>query len=372
MKTSQDFTPRWACSPGATIRDLMETKQVSAGDLARTLGLDASEFDHLIHGAFPIASGIAQGLSSTIGGSVSFWLRREERFRESEALLEADRWVQTLPLKSMKNLGWLEVPRDWRSRIDTCLDYFGVQDLNAWRGAYYDRLQAVHFRTSETYANQAPAVASWLRAGEIEHQRFTGPKFDAKALSSSVPRIRALTRIADPEVFIARLKELMEPSGVSFVLVPTPDGCAASGASRLLADGSALIQLSGRFLSDDQFWFSAFHEIGHLLLHQDSPLHVDGDPTSFKSDKIEAEANTFAADALWPLDERIGLASGKRPTRRDVVRIASNVGISPGIIVGQLQATGALSFAEFNDLKRRYTRRGSRITLQARKSRRVI
>ena len=40
-----------------------------------------------------------------------------------------------------------------------------------------------------------------------------------------------------------------------------------SGATRWLTPEKALIQLSLRHKSDDQLWFTFFHETGHVLLH---------------------------------------------------------------------------------------------------------
>ena len=39
----------------------------------------------------------------------------------------------------------------------------------------------------------------------------------------------------------------------------------------------------------------------------------------------------------------------------DFVRFARRIGISPGIVVGQLQHMGKLNYRQMNGLKRRYT-----------------
>ncbi|WP_223995419.1 ImmA/IrrE family metallo-endopeptidase [Arthrobacter sp. NicSoilB11] len=363
MTATEEFVPRWASSPGDTISDLLTTKEISSEDVAKACGLDMEEFDNLLRGSRPVTKSIAHSLSTCLGGSVPFWLRREERFREMQATVEADHWAQSLPLSSMKKLAWLEVPKDWRDRIDACLNFFGTDSLDAWRNAYAVQLQGVRFRTSSTFPNQVPAVSAWLRAGELAHKGFEGAKFDARAFSDALPKIRELTRMADPEEFLPRLNSIARECGVSCVIVPAPEGCAASGASRILADGSALIQLSGRYLADDQFWFSFFHEAGHLLLHQDENIHVDGDPAAFESSEAESQANTFSADVLWPIESRPP-SMDRKPTRRAIFKMASEAGTSPGIIVGQLQNTGILEHHECNYMKRRYVRAGATLRLK--------
>jgi Zn-dependent peptidase ImmA (M78 family) len=112
-----------------------------------------------------------------------------------------------------------------------------------------------------------------------------------------------------------------------------------------------MIVLSFRYLSDDQFWFSFFHEIGHLLLHGDKSTFVDGDAADLT--EREREANGFSAGVLIPQprqDELMNL----RSRAREVIRFAVSVGVSPGIVVGQMQHRQIIGPQQFNGLKRRY------------------
>ena len=53
-------------------------------------------------------------------------------------------------------------------------------------------------------------------------------------------------------------------AGVVVLLIPELKGPHLSGAVRWLGN-KAVIQLSLRHRKDDQFWFTFFHEAGHLL-----------------------------------------------------------------------------------------------------------
>lgn len=59
-----------------------------------------------------------------------------------------------------------------------------------------------------------------------------------------------------------------------------------------------MVILSFRYLSDDHFWFTFFHEIGHLLLHKEDLTFIDGAESS--SNKMEKEANEFSERVLIP------------------------------------------------------------------------
>jgi Zn-dependent peptidase ImmA (M78 family) len=117
--------------------------------------------------------------------------------------------------------------------------------------------------------------------------------------------------------------------------------------------------LSFRYLSEDHFWFTFFHEAAHVVLHGTDHISVDGaDPSPLGASVFEDEADIFAQDTLVPADLRDEMLNAI-PTRPHARRIARKAGVTPGIIVGQLQKSGTLQPHQFNDLKRRYKWEGS-------------
>ncbi len=160
-----------------------------------------------------------------------------------------------------------------------------------------------------------------------------------------------LTRKRDPKLFIPELKRRCAECGVAVVIVRAPTGCRASGATRFLSRDKALLLLSFRYLSDDHFWFTFFHEAGHLLLHGKSALFLEG--PNMLSTKEEEEASGFAARTLIPSEFRPGLLD-LGVDGRQVIRFARLVGVSPGVVVGQLQYLRRLSPRQLNNLKTRF------------------
>ena len=123
-----------------------------------------------------------------------------------------------------------------------------------------------------------------------------------------------------------------------------------SGATRWLSPDKALIQLSLRYKSDDQLWFSFFHEVGHLLLHGKKEVFIEGNGLDVEK---EAEANRYAADSLIPLGKLRALLAVGRPSLAQVEAFAAEISIAPGIVVGRLQKEGVYDHKIGNGLKRR-------------------
>jgi Zn-dependent peptidase ImmA (M78 family) len=125
-----------------------------------------------------------------------------------------------------------------------------------------------------------------------------------------------------------------------------------SGATRWLSPTKALIQLSLRYKSDDQLWFSFFHEAGHVLLHGKRAVFIE-DGKSPK-DAREKEADAFAAETLIPSDAYAKVQASLPVSAERMRTLAAEIGVAPGIIVGRLQHDGWLPFDQFSHLKRRF------------------
>jgi plasmid maintenance system antidote protein VapI len=81
------FEPDWASPPGETIEELLESREATTDDLARRLNLTRDQMNDLMKGTLPLTERIATDLCSVLGGSVQFWINRENQYRQDLARL---------------------------------------------------------------------------------------------------------------------------------------------------------------------------------------------------------------------------------------------------------------------------------------------
>lgn len=353
MTDTETFEPNWASPPGETIAAIMQRKGLDALALADLVGEKVELLESVLAGHARITRGLATALSESVGGTAEFWISREHHYRDDltrrRLMVEAtDReWAEEFPTKELTSLGWM--PSASGDRLRALLQYFGVETIPAWRQRYSGLSAAVSFRTSPVFGSHLGAVLAWLRKGQIEAAQQSVGGLDRNKLRSLLPAMRALTRLKAPVDFVPQLTALCNSAGVALVIAPSPKGCRASGATWVEANGQAICLLSYRYLTDDQFWFTFFHEIGHLIIHKDRSLHLeDGDDVR---EDDETEANKFAEDTLIPPADRAVLLSEEK-SHKNIIRVAQRLGISPGIVVGQLQHGGHLPRTWLNKLKR--------------------
>jgi HTH-type transcriptional regulator / antitoxin HigA len=278
------FQPDWHSKPGDTMLTLMERYELSAEALARKLGYSDAVIRGLLAGTVVIDADIAAALSKHVGGTVKFWRTRQEKYegallRAAQALPResADEWIKKFPRSDMAKYGWIETPRARDELVKTYLTYFGVSTPAEWEDRYADFLKVTAFRTSKTLQSKVGPLSAWLRQGEIQAAQIHCGFWNPKALKSRLADLRALTKTKNTKYFMPRMRQICAEVGAAVVFVRAPSGCTASGATRFVSPKKAMIILSFRFLSDDHFWFTFFHEIGHLLLHKETLTFIDGE-----------------------------------------------------------------------------------------------
>ena len=352
------FSPDWAIPPGRTISRLMARKGLSVDELAAELDLPEPSLRSLIDGDFLIDDQLAIHLSSALGSSSSFWLNRERLYREDVNRLRSvgslvldETWARMFPVADMRRFGWLPADTSRTTVLENLCRFFDIETSEAWAKKYQSTVAVAAFRSSPTYQSNPAAVAAWLRWAEIQSGMIDCKAWDAERLLHLLPEMRKLTLRNHPRRFVEALRQLCAEAGIALVIAPAPKGCRASGATRFLSEDKALIVLSLRYRSDDHFWFTFFHEVGHLLLHGKDALFLEDD--SEVGGDEEVEANAFAERTLIPEDSQSELFSLRLRTD-SILRFSVRIGTSSGVVVGQLQHAGLLQRSQMNHLKRRY------------------
>lgn len=344
-----NFQPNWVSKPGDTIIDILNDRKLSVSAFAQTIRYKKQDVEEIISGKKEINQEVATLLESCLGSSASFWLNREFQYRSNLARIEEEKsWLKELPVKDMVDRGWIGKTNNL---LQACLDFFGVPNIKAWSEKYSGISLQYSFRTSTSFNSETGSLAAWLRMGELKGNSQTCDKWDTDSFINALEKVKRLTRKREPKDFLPTLIKICASCGVSVVILRAPTGCKASGATKFLNKDKALLLLSFRHLSDDQFWFTFFHEAGHLILHKHRDTFIEG--IKDVTNEEEREANLFAGHFLIPraLEHRLSkLTSNKR----DIIGFAQEAGISPGILVGQLQHRGYFKPGYSNSYKRRY------------------
>lgn len=343
-------------SPGETIREVLGERGVSQKDFAVLLGRSEKFVSQLIGGKAPLRPQTAVDLERVLGVPASFWSSSEALYREWLAkedetswLEEQASWLKRFPLKEMILNGW--VPRRERTvdQMRELLSFFGVASPEGWQ-RYWSAQADAAFRRSAAFDFDLGTLSAWLRQGERRAAEVDCQPFSPQAFRAALVSARSLTREA-PDVFVPTLTAQCAGAGVAVAFVKELPRIRCSAATRWLGSEKALIQLCLRYKTDDQLWFSFFHEAGHVLAQTRSEVFIECDGGTADE---EEKANTFAADWLIPGRAYERLLEMQPLSLGDVEVFADEVGVSPGIVIGRLQHDRHLPWkTTLNGLKRR-------------------
>lgn len=357
--------------PGDYLAEVLAEYALSQAELARRMDRPAQAINEIIQGQKAITHETALQLEQVLGVPAVIWLGLENEYQltkarlaEATSLAEETGLLVEIPYAAMAKLAWVPNVRQPRERVRNLCRFFGVSRLTALPGVH---AYACAFRRADAPASQY-ALAAWLRQGEIEARRIeTGP-FDKAKLRANLPAIRTLTR-EDPKQYLSQLTVLLASCGVALVILPHLPKTHAHGAVFWLGD-RAVLQLSIRGSYADIFWFSLFHELGHLLLHGKRTI-VEGivegatkaqavgqtggqgeDNDGYR--RMERDADTFAQNALIPPNDYGQLLRHGTLTAEHLTAFAAQQGIAVGIVVGRLQREKYITYQQHHALRKRY------------------
>jgi len=354
-----EYNPNSVSPPGGTIRDILDERGISQAELAERMGRSEKFVSNLVHGEAPLTQETALQLERVLNVPAHFWNSREQQYREALAREEEETDLQSfvewmdecIPVGDMVECGWIPKRDRETDQVREVLDFFGVTSPQEWESIWLNPETKAAFRKTLAFASEPGGVAAWLRYGERVAQDLGCSPYDEETFKEALREIRTLS-LELPDGFDRTMREKCRRAGVALVFTPQVEGAKISGATRWLKKDKALVQMSLRYKTDDQFWFTFFHEAAHVLLHGKRDVFLE-DTEEEDQDGKEQEADDFAANFLIPEDEYEAFVEAEDFSFASVRSFAERQGIAPGIVVGRLQHDGHLPWkTRLNSLKR--------------------
>lgn len=363
MVTDKELHSDLPVPPGEYLEEVLETLGMSKAELARRMGRPATKISAIFKGGKAVTPETAMQLEKVVGVPANIWLGLESEFRlalarqsEAKQIAEEIKLLTPFCYSELAKHGVVQKLSSRRAKVRELQRFFGVASLLNVSSEGAIRYQAA-FRVgkAKAAATRPHAVASWLRMGEILAERINCASFDSVELKVALEEIRAMS-LQRPQEFQHALRERLAECGVALVIVPHFPGTKAHGATFWLSEEKAVLILTIRGRWADIFWFSLFHELGHILLHgrRDVFIEKEKELPPPEQEAQEEQADVFARDMLIsPADYQCFVADGDFYPQ-SVAAFASRIGIDASIVVGRLQHDGLLRPEWGNKLRTRY------------------
>lgn len=341
-------------SPGSILKDEIEFLGITQKELADRMGRPVQVINEIIGTKKGITPETALELESVIGIKAHVWLNLESGYRlvlarnEEQAKLQSEtELLKNFKVSELEKRDW--IPRECKrtDKVIALRKFLGIASLSD-----YQRVNAAAYRITGSQDYSPETLAVWLRKGELDAEKIDTAAYSRDKFEDAVRQIRNLTS-TPLEEFVPKMKLLCAEAGVALVLTPELPKSGANGVARRLSSGKPLIQLSLKWKWADVFWFTFFHEAGHILNHK-RDFYIQYARSSVQTPPEEREADQFAADILIPPDEWQRFTERNNRTAASINTFASHIGVDPGIVVGRLHHEKLLPYSQLSTLKRRF------------------
>lgn len=349
MATTLELAKSLLSPPGDTIQEHIDFIGMSQAELAERMGRPKEKINDIIKGREPITTATAFQLEKVLGIPASFWLNREKTYRkelyelqQQEELEKEMDWLRAFPVNEMKKLGWLPNTREKHTLVDSMLKFFSVATSGEWQQLYIHNYALARYRKSSVHEQSHHAISAWLRKGEIQAKEIEIAAFDKKKFKDALAAIKELAFLM-PDNFTQQLQNLCAQCGVAVVFTQNLPKAPISGATRWFHN-KPIIQLSGRFKTNDHFWFTFFHEAAHIILHGKKDIFLENVEGTKIDQEKEEEANAFAAKILLTETELQQIIDAAPLDEKTIHEFANTFRTPAGVIIGRLQHLKLIPF----------------------------
>jgi len=336
------YLPQIAFHPGDTLSEKLEELGMGPKEFAIRTGKPEKTVIAIMKGKSSITPETAVQFEHVLKIPAHFWLNMQRSYDEFLAreerqglLAEAAGWARLFPVADMIKKGWLPAKKTIQEKTSVLLAFFSISSHTAWEDYYFKQQLKVGFRISLAHTKEPYAISAWLRKGELQAAELSARPYDEKAFKEALPEIKSMMA-KHPENFFRKLQQLCLDAGVKVVYTPCIHKAPINGSTRWLND-TPLIQLSGRYKRNDSFWFTFFHEAGHILLHGKKDIFLEDIDYSEKDLQKEKEADSFAIKWTLSKEEQEEIMKYAVITENDVTKFAAKFNTHPAIIIGRLQ-----------------------------------
>ncbi|MES9947687.1 MAG: HigA family addiction module antitoxin [Candidatus Thiodiazotropha sp.] len=340
MATDQEIYSDHAVPPGIYLTEVAEEMSMSQAELARRMGRPVQAISEIANGIKAITPDTALQLEQVLGVPAHIWTGLEAEYQLTKARNEATEQIEhetnlaiRFPYPEIARLGWVKPTRKRMEKVVELRRFFGVASLHNLQGVH---AYAPAFRQSTKAEVSHEALVAWLRGGTLEAEKIDTEPFDRANARSALQALRHLTR-EEPGIFLPTLRQQLANAGIAFVLLPHFPKTYTNGATFWLTPNKAVLMMTIRGSWADIFWFSLFHELGHILLHDKRHTFLEDGLDDPRWKKQEEEADEFAQKTLIPQAPWRAFVKTRDFSPRSLKSFADQIDIAPGIVVGRLQ-----------------------------------
>ena len=335
--------------PGQSLQDYLQENSITQRDFSVRVGVSAKHISTIVNGKADITSELARKFEIATGIPAAFWINLQANYDLQLAEYEARQAVTDDEIAIARKLekiykytveqGLLPPYLKAEALVLALHKFLAVNSLMAVPNLGMNSLFRASARGADPYI-----LTTWLKVCEaLAAREDVSSQLDVERLTKSIPIIKELMFEKDPNQMQRELKKVFAECGIRFCIVKHFTGAPVQGFIHLNSDGTLTLCLTLRQKFADVFWFTLFHEIGHIVLGHATNRFIDVKDENSPSEQI---ADDFAADCLIDSDRFEAFAMRFSFPIEDIKLFAKEESVLPSIVIGRLCHKGLMQWKD--------------------------
>lgn len=346
--------------PGETIADILEDRNITQKELAKRAGVSEPFLSDVIRGKKDISKSLAMGLEYALSVPSSFWLNLQANYDAELLILQEE---QTISEEEKSVLSTIHEIVDYLIKTGTVSSNLAKNEMIIQLRKFFRISNLANlselaptgaFRLSGNVKINQTVLGAWICLckirGENNHVLDNYDNTKIKQLTTEIKKIMCNYK-GD---FQNELTSIFARYGINFSVVHNFRGAPVHGYIDRKEDGSYQMVVTIRGSYADIFWFSVFHELGHIA---NGDLSKEGsfiDLSESENVKREQAADRFASDALLDPDSYDAFIERGSYTIASIKDYAKTQNVPPFVVIGRLQKEKKIPWNRFANYKPRY------------------
>lgn len=344
--------------PGETINDILIERGITQAELAARTGVSPAYVCNVIAGKKDISVKFAFALEYALGVSKSFWINLQANYdaelleaSEAETITDEEREARSSLkdiVKYLREIGKMPVREGVDDSILSLRKFLQISNIANLK----EMVPEGAFRMSSKSKVDPYVMGAWIRLCQIAGEnRDVRTKFEIEKIDVLVAKAKEIMCGAD-EYIQKYLTDLFAEHGIVFSVVRNFRGAPVQGFISKKNDGTYQMVLTIRGSFADIFWFSLFHELGHIV-NGDVNSSVNFIDYDGKAD-VEVGADEFASTKLINSSDYEIFVRNADFSLSAIKSFADSQQVKPYIVIGRLQHERIIEYNQFSSEKVRY------------------
>ena len=343
--------------PGETLKEVLEDRGMSQRELSIRTDVTEAHVSKVANGQKAISVGYAKKLEYALNIESSFWINLQANYDKELANFEEVNNISGEELAILKRLGditdylkemdFLETEAQGPILVIHLRRLLNISSLQ--RIPEISQIGAYRLATAANIDQYV--LFTWLRMCDLINAKQNISKtLDVEKLKNKISDIKKLMFKDATEIEDA-IKDYLGECGIKFSIVKHFKGAPIQGIIKRNPDDTLTLTMTNRRKFADIFWFTLFHEIGHILNGDIKDKLIDYE---LNDDEIEEKADGFASNTLidaTAYDEYVRKGDYSLPS---IKSFSDKHHLPPFILIGRLQKDNYLEYYHYPEEKVKY------------------